>query len=118
LQISVELADARDKTHMWGEQYNRKAADLQAIQEEITRTISDQLRLHLTATQSQQLTKRATQNPQAYELYLQARYLYHRGTIESYTKAIEYFKQAISLDPNYALAYAGLADCYSVIDDK
>ena len=79
LLISVELVNARDKTQMWGEQYNRRATDLQAVQAEIARTISEKLRLRLTGAQEQRITKRATENPQAYELYLTGLFYQRKG---------------------------------------
>lgn len=109
LQISVELINARDKTQMSGEQYNRKALDLQAVQEEIARTIAEKLRIRLTGAQAQQLTKRATENGEAYRLYLNGIFYQRRGGTENFKTAIGYFKDAIALDPNFALAYVGVA---------
>ena len=113
LQISVEMVDARDKTHMWGAQYNRPATDLQAVQEEIARTISEKLRLRLTGAQEQQLTKRATVNPEAYQLYLNGLFYNRKGSIGNLSKALDYYNQAIALDPNFALAYTGTATVYN-----
>jgi len=112
LQISVELVNARNKTQMWGEQYNRKAADLQAVQGEIARTISEKLRVRLTGTQEQQLTKPATQNPEAYELYLSGEFYARKGRAEDQRKALDYYNQAIALDPNFALAYVRVAEAH------
>ncbi len=112
LQISVELVNARNKTQMWGEQYSRKTADLQAVQGEIARTISEKLRVRLTGTQEQQLTKPATQNPEAYQLYLNGEFHGRKGRIEDERKALDYYNQAIALDPNFALAYVRLAEEY------
>jgi DNA-binding winged helix-turn-helix (wHTH) protein/TolB-like protein/Tfp pilus assembly protein PilF len=109
LQISVELINGRDKTQMWGEHYNRKAADLQGVQEEIARTISEKLRIRLTRAQRQQLTKRATENEEAYRLYLNGIFYQRRGGVENFRRAINCFEQAIALDPNFALAYVGVA---------
>jgi DNA-binding winged helix-turn-helix (wHTH) protein/TolB-like protein/Flp pilus assembly protein TadD len=109
LQISVELIDARDKTQMWGEHYKRKVADLQVVQEEIARTISEKLRIRLTGAQARQLTKRATENDEAYRLYLNGIFYQRRGGIENFNKAINCFEDAIALDPNFALAYVGFA---------
>jgi TolB-like protein/DNA-binding winged helix-turn-helix (wHTH) protein/tetratricopeptide (TPR) repeat protein len=113
LQISVELVNAPDKTQLWGGQYNRKATDLQAVQEEIARTISEKLRLRLTGTQELQLTKHATHNPQAYQLYLNGLFYLRTGRIENTRKALDYFNQAVALDPNFALAWVGVARAYS-----
>jgi len=112
LQISVELVNARNKTQMWGEQYNRKAADLQAVQGEIARTIVEKLRVKLTGTQEQQVTKHATENPEAYQLFLNGEFSGLKGRIEDERKALDYYNQAIGLDPNFALAYVQVAEAY------
>jgi serine/threonine-protein kinase len=112
LSISVELTDARDKSHIWGEQYNRKVSDLLAVQEEISRDISEKLRLKLTGEEQKRITKRYTDNIEAYQLYLKGRYFADQYTEEGFKKALEHFNQAIEKDPNYALAYAGLAEAY------
>ena len=112
LQISVELTNAQDKTQMWGEQYNRRATDLQAVQAEIARTVSEKLRLRLTGAQEQQLAKQATQNPAAYQLYLNGLFYQRKGNIENARKALDYYNQAVALDPKFALAYASMAAPY------
>ena len=113
LQISVELMDARDKTQIWGDQYNRKLADLLAVQTEISREITEKLHSKLTNAEQQQLTKRETLNPQAYELVLRGRFYLNKGGSPNRQKAVEYFQQAIAVDPAYAPAYAYLSSCYS-----
>ena len=113
LSISVELVDARDKSHIWGEHYNRKAADLLAVQSEIAREITEKLRLRLTTGEQQQLARLETVNPQAYELMLKGRFYWNKGSTESRRRAIDYYQQAIVVDPAYALAYAELAKAYS-----
>jgi serine/threonine-protein kinase len=113
--ISVEMVDARDRTQMWGEQYNRKASDLLAVQSEISREIAEAMRLRLTAGERQQLAKRETVNPQAYELLLKGRFYWSKGGTENNNKAVEYFQQAIAVDPNYALAYAELSYGYDIL---
>jgi eukaryotic-like serine/threonine-protein kinase len=112
LQINVELTNTQDKTQMWGAQYNRRATDLQAVQSEITRTVSEKLRLRLTGAQEQKLTKQATQNPQAYQLYLNGLFYLRKGNFENQKKALDYFTQAVALDPKFALAYASIAGTY------
>jgi len=110
LSITTELVDARDNSHMWGEQYSRKLADVLAIQDEISHEISEQLRLKLSGEEKQRLTKHYTENTEAYQLYLKGRYHWNKRTEEGREKALEYFEQAVNKDPNYALAYTGLAD--------
>ena len=124
LQVSAEMVDVRDKTQLWGEQYSRKSTDLQAVQEEIARAISEKLRLRLSGAEEQQLSKRATTNPQAYQLYLNGIFHRRKGGFENGRKALDYFNQAVALDPNFALAFTGVADAYrylaanSVLDPK
>jgi eukaryotic-like serine/threonine-protein kinase len=115
LQISAELVDTVDGTQVWGDQYNRKATDLLAIQSEISREIAERLRLKLTNNEQQQLAKRETTNAEAYELLLKGRFFSNKGGEAGRSKAIEYFSQAAAVDPNYALAYAELAIAYNAL---
>jgi serine/threonine protein kinase/tetratricopeptide (TPR) repeat protein len=114
LSISVELTDARDKSHVWGEQYNRPVSDLLAVQEEISREISNQLRLNLTGEEQKRLGKRYTENTEAYQLYLKGRYFVNQYSEDGFKKAVDQFHLAIQKDSKYALAYAGLAETYWV----
>src|SRR6185369_12100227 len=95
------------------EQYNRKAADLLALQSEISSEIARKLRLRLTNAEQQQLTQVRAVNPEAFDLYLKGRALWVKGGDENAKKAIEYYQEAITVDPGYALVYAQLADLYS-----
>jgi TolB-like protein/Flp pilus assembly protein TadD len=113
LIIRTELVDTADGRQLWGEQYNRKPSDILAVQEEIAREISEQLRLRLTGEERRRLTKRYTENDEAYREYLKGRYFWNKRSAEGVRKAIEYFQQAIEKDPTYALAYVGLADSYA-----
>ncbi len=115
LQISVELMDARDKTHMWGGQYNRSGRDLMAMQQDIAQEISRTLRLKLSSSEQSRVGNLHTANGEAYELYLKGRFYWNQRTGESLKKSVDYFNQAIEKDPTYALAYVGLADAYIVI---
>jgi serine/threonine protein kinase/tetratricopeptide (TPR) repeat protein len=114
LSVGAELVDTRDDRQLWGEQYNRKLADILGVQEEISREISEKLRLRLTGEEKVRMAKRPTENIEAYQLYLKGRYYWNKRTEEGFKKGIEYFQQAIEKDPNYALAYAGLADSYAL----
>ena len=117
LNVSVELVDVRDNSHIWGDEYNRKLTDILAIQEDITRDVSDKLRRTLSGEDEKRLAKRPTSNPEAYQLYLKGRYWAEKFTDDGVKKAIDYFHRAIDLDPSYALAYDGLSYTYSVACD-
>jgi eukaryotic-like serine/threonine-protein kinase len=111
--IGIELVDAADGSQLWGEQYRRNFSDIFALQEEISREISEKLLLKLTVDEKKRLTKRYTENTEAYHLYLKGRYYENKFFNEApIRRAIECFQQAIDCNPTYALAYAGLADCY------
>jgi eukaryotic-like serine/threonine-protein kinase len=112
LSIDAELVNVGNNSHIWGATYNRKLADLLAIQQEITKDISDELRRQLSGEDEKQLATRQTTNPEAYQLYLKGRYFADKLTKEGLNKGIEYFHQAIEVDPNYALAYEGLSYAY------
>jgi TolB-like protein/Flp pilus assembly protein TadD/tRNA A-37 threonylcarbamoyl transferase component Bud32 len=112
LVIQAELMNVADGTQLWGDQYNRPAADLLDVQDDIAKEILDKLRVRLTGAEKAKATKRYTDNAEAYQLYLQGRYHWNQGTIAGYKRAIEYYQQAIAKDAKYALAYAGLADSY------
>jgi len=113
LSISVELINAQDNSQIWGQQYNRKLADMFAVQEEIAKEISEKLRLKLSGAEKQQLAKRPTENPKAFQYYIQSRAYAFRRTRDDLLTAIRYCDKAIEEDPNYAPAYAGLADAYT-----
>ena len=110
LLISAELVNAGDKTQVWGARYDRKSSDLLAVQADISHEIAETLRLRLTAGEQQQLARRETVNPQAYELLLRGRAIRAKGGGK---RAADYFNQAIAADPGYAVAYADLAMTYS-----
>ncbi len=111
LVISAELVDVEDGSRIWGEQYHRKPSDIFSLQDELASEISEKLRLRLSGKQREKLTKRFTENREAYEFYLKGRYAWARRSIEDLKKGVEYFRQAIAEDPNYSLAHAGIADC-------
>jgi serine/threonine protein kinase len=111
LQISVELADV-DGWRIWGAQYRRRADDIFAAEEEITREISENLRLTLSPEHTQILARRHTGNVEAYHLYLKGRFYWAKRTPEGLARSMHYFREALECDPTYALAYAGLAEAY------
>jgi serine/threonine protein kinase len=115
LLVGAELMDVAKLSQLWGAQYNRKMADIFVLQEEIAGEIAEKLKLQLTGDEKKRLTKRATGDKEAYQHYLKGRYWWGKRTPQGFSKAIEYFQQAIAKDPMYALAYSGLADCFSLL---
>ncbi|HEX6731329.1 MAG TPA: protein kinase [Pyrinomonadaceae bacterium] len=115
LLVSTELIDLRENRQIWGEQYERKISDLLAVQREIARDITTNLRLKLSGTEQKSLAKQYTNNAEAYQLYLKGRFYWNERRADALKKAIEYFNQAIEQDRNFALAYAGLADTYVLL---
>src|SRR5205085_2510279 len=107
-----DLMDVKTGSQLWGGQYNQPLADILAVQDQISTEIFEKLRLRLTGEDKKRATKRYTDNPEAYQLYLRGRYYWNQGTIAGFKKAIEYFQRATATDPKYALAHAGLADSY------
>jgi TolB-like protein len=114
LTISVELVDARSDKLLWGEKYERKLSDLLATQREIASTITQKLQLKLSGNETA-INKQYTDNNEAYQLYLRGRFHFAKRTKAEIEQSIENFQQAINLDPNFALAYVGIAESYSVI---
>jgi serine/threonine protein kinase/Tfp pilus assembly protein PilF len=112
LSISAEFVDAEHDRVMWSKQYQWKLADVSNLQAQITRDITQNLKMNLTGAEKSRMAERSTQNPEAYQLYLQGRFYWNRRTAGGTTKAIDYFQQAIAKDPNFALAYSGLSDSY------
>ncbi|MGH2619502.1 MAG: tetratricopeptide repeat protein, partial [Anaerolineales bacterium] len=114
LNIQADLVSVDDGSQLWGRQYSRKFSDILTLQDEIAREVSEKLGLRSTVEQQKRLAKRSTENTEAYQLYLKGRYYWNRRTAQTLKRAVEYFQQAIDKDPGYALAYAGLADCYAL----
>ena len=117
LNISVDLVDIRNKKTLWGEQMERKMSDLLATQREIASAITQRLQFKLSGDEVTGITKRYTDSNEAFQAYLKGRYFWNRRTAENLRKAIEQFKVATDRDPNYALAFAGLADCYALLNE-
>jgi eukaryotic-like serine/threonine-protein kinase len=115
LIIGTELVDVANGWRIWGEQYNRKLADVVVVQEEIAHEISERLRLSLTGDEKKRLTKKPTLDAQAYQDYLRGQFYWNKRTADGVKKGIEYFQRAIERDPGYALAYVGLADSYNIL---
>jgi len=110
IRVSAQLIRAADQSHLWSEHYDREITDVFAIQDEISRAIAENLRVHLAGDRP--LVKRHTENLEAYNLFLRGRYCLLRVTPQSFAKGKEYLEHALALDPSYALAYTGLAEYY------
>jgi serine/threonine protein kinase/Tfp pilus assembly protein PilF len=117
LLVSAELTDIRSNRSLWSEQYDRKLSDALSVQREIAGEISARLRERLTGEQKAKLSSGGTSDPEAYQLYLKGRYYWDKRTPDGLNKGKNYFQQAVDKDPNYALAYLGLAEYYAVVGD-
>jgi TolB-like protein/Flp pilus assembly protein TadD len=115
VRVNVQLINALTDEHLWAETYDRKLTDIFAVESEIAQTVAQALQATLTGSEKSSIAKRPTENPEAYELYLKGRFFWNKRTGVDLRKAIEYFQQAIAKDPNYALAYAGVADSYLLL---
>ncbi|MBA3770015.1 MAG: tetratricopeptide repeat protein [Blastocatellia bacterium] len=115
VRITVQLIDAADGYHLWSERYDREMRDIFDVQDEIALAVVHALKLKLFGNEKTALLKRGTQDQEAYELYLKGRYHWNKRTAENIQNAINHFKSAVDLDPNYALAFAGLADCFAIL---
>ena len=115
LRITAQLVNVADGYHLWSEKYDRDMEDIFAVQDEISLAIVDKLKIQLFGKEKAKLVKRYTENPEAYSLYLKGRFFWNKRTVEGMKRAIEYFEQAIEKDPDFAMAYAGMADCYIIL---
>ena len=115
VRVNVQLINAMTDAHLWAEIYDRKLTDIFATESDIAKTIAETLQAKLTGSEKTAMSKKPTANPEAYELYLKGRFFWNKRTAADLRKAIDYFNQAIAKDPNYALAYAGLADSYVLL---
>ena len=115
LVVTAELVDVANGWQLWGKQYNRKSQDILSLQDEFDHGISERLRLSLSRQEKKRLSKRHTQDIEAYNLYLKGRYCWNKRTAEDIKRGIEFFERAIERDPDFALAYAGMADSYYLL---
>jgi TolB-like protein/Tfp pilus assembly protein PilF len=114
VRIVAQLIDVKTDAHLWSEIYDRNISDIFSIQSEVAQNVARELRATLTSEEKGKIEKNQTNNPEAYNLYLQGRYFWNKRTKDGLNKSVEYFKKAIATDQNYALAYAGLADAYFI----
>jgi eukaryotic-like serine/threonine-protein kinase len=115
LTLDLELVDPPTGNVIWKERYDRRQSDLVSLQSEVARDVSLSLKTKLSGADEQKLTNKGTDNPQAYQAYLKGRYFITRGTNEGQQQSLKYFQEAVNLDPQFALGYAGLADAYSLL---
>ncbi|MCJ7581901.1 MAG: tetratricopeptide repeat protein [Candidatus Aminicenantes bacterium] len=115
LRITVQLVKVSDGFPLWSEKYEHDEADIFALQDEISLAIVDNLKIKLLGEEKEELVKHHTKNLEAYNLYLKGRHLWYKRNEDGFKKAVNYFEQAIEKDPNFALAYAGLADAYNML---
>jgi TolB-like protein/Flp pilus assembly protein TadD len=117
VRVNVQLINALTDAHLWADIYDRKLTDIFAVETDIAKTIAATLQAKLTGSEKDAMSKEPTANPEAYELYLKGRFFWNKRTSIDLPKSVELYNQAIAKDPNYALAYAGLADCYVLYPD-
>jgi len=115
LRINAQLIDVSDGYHIWAEKYDRDIGDIFALHDQLTLNIVNELKLKPPGRERTRLVRRQTENIEAYKLYLKGRWFWHKFTDEDFRKAIDYFEQATEKDPNYAAAYAGIADSYGLL---
>src|SRR5215471_16075237 len=115
VRVNVQLINAMTEAHLWADTYDRKLTDIFAVESEIAKAVADALQATLTGSEKSSIAKAPTTNPEAYELYLRGRFFWNKRTGADLHKAIDYFNQTIAKDPNYTLAYTGLADSYLLL---
>ena len=115
VRVNVQLINALTDAHLWADTYDRKLTDIFAVESEIAKTIAETLQARLTGSEKTAISKKPTENPEAHELYLKGRFFWNKRTADDLRRSIDYFNQAIEKDPNYALAYAGLAQAWKLL---
>jgi serine/threonine protein kinase/tetratricopeptide (TPR) repeat protein len=117
LKLSLELVNTESQDVIWSDQFDRKMGDLVSLQSEVAKQVADKIGARLSGDEQNKVARTYTNNPQAYQAYLKGRYYWNQRVEEGFKKGIEYFRQAIELDPNYALAWSGLADSYFLLPE-
>jgi TolB-like protein/Flp pilus assembly protein TadD len=115
VRVNVQLINALTDAHLWADTYDRKLTDIFAVETEIAKTVADMLQAKLTGSEKNVIAARPTENAEAHQLYLKGRFFWNKRTGNDLKKSIDYFEQASAADPNYALAYAGVADAYALL---
>jgi tetratricopeptide (TPR) repeat protein len=117
LRITVQLIDSRTSDHIWSDSYDRELKDVFAVQSEISETVAGALKVQLLSSEKERLESTRAVNPEGYTLYLKGRFYWNERTKDNVSKALKYFERAIAIDPNLAVGYSGLADCYAILLD-
>jgi len=117
VRVNVQLIKAATDTHLWADTFDRKVTDVFAVESEIAKAVADTLQAKLSGAEQSAIAARPTENSEAHELYLKGRYFFAKRTVDDFKRAIDYFNQAIAKDPNYAPAYAGVADSYALLPE-
>ena len=115
VRVNVQLINALTDAHLWAETYDRKLTDIFAVESDIAKAIAENLQAKLTGSEKNEMSKKPTENSEAYELYLKGRFFWNKRTSADMKMALGYFEQAANVDPHYAVAYAGMADCYLLL---
>ncbi len=115
--VKTELINVADGSQLWGAEYNTNLADILSVQDEVSKKISQSLRLRLSGEDEEKLAKRYTNDAEAYQLYLKGRYFWNKRNEEGFRNGINFFKRAEEKDPTFALAFSGLADSYALLCD-
>ena len=115
VRVNVQLINAMNDAHLWADTFDRQLVDIFAVESEIAKTIAESLQAKLSGSEKTSIAQTPTANPEAYELYLKGRFFWNKRSGSDLRKAIDYFNQTIAKDPNYALAYVGLADSYMLL---
>ncbi len=117
VRINVQLIKAATDTHLWADTYDRKLTDIFTVESQVAKAVADTLQAKLSGTEQSAIAARPSENSEAHDLYLKGRYFFGKRTADDLKRAIDYFNQALAKDPNYALAYAGLADSYVLLPE-
>jgi TolB-like protein/Tfp pilus assembly protein PilF len=115
VRVNVQLINALSDSHLWAETYDRQLTDIFGVESEVAEKIADSLRATLTGSEQHAITARPTENAEAHDFYLRGRFFWNKRSVDGFKAALDYFEQAVRADPNYAVAYAGMADCYLLL---
>ncbi len=115
VRVNVQLINAANDAHLWANSYDRKTTDIFGVESDVAQSVADTLAARLTGAEKHAITARPTESSEAHDLYLRGRFFWSKRNAAGFQKALDYFEQAVQADPNYAAAYAGMADCYLLL---